>query len=177
MGLYVNILYYMAEKFTNVSEEVKEFYYYLGLLSTKFAILEYNMLQLLGLMVADDFVLINTLLERNTLYQNVELLKKLNKYRGFQEELVDILIKKIFNIRINRNIFIHGIWKSPRPEKNDLVVICTEPKMLYEENESERKWTHQRHHSFRLSFIKEQVEEIDDIILRQNYLIGELKEL
>jgi hypothetical protein len=48
-------------KFHDADESVKEFYFYLGLLSTKFAVLENNMLFLLGRLVADDLFLTNTL--------------------------------------------------------------------------------------------------------------------
>ncbi|OJW79520.1 MAG: hypothetical protein BGO69_12370 [Bacteroidetes bacterium 46-16] len=166
----------MTEKYAKASEETKEFYFYLGLLSTKFAIVEYKMLEFLGLLIADDFVLTNTILERNSLSQNIELLKKINKYRQFKEDKVSILIQQVSAIRVNRNLFIHGIWSSPSKHQNDLIITCSEPKILYEESKMGRTWKSKRHHTFQLSYIKKQVQQLDDIIIGQNYLTEKLKE-
>jgi hypothetical protein len=166
----------MTHKYSQVDDSHKEFYYYLGLISTKFAILESNLLNLLGKMIIDDFVLTNTLLERNSLSQNIELLKRINKYRQFEEDTIRKLIEKISSIRVNRNLFIHGIWGKPFMAENDLMIICAEPKLLYEENERVRSWASKKNHKFRLPYLKKQVDHIDEILMAQEYLLKKMED-
>jgi len=161
-------------KFQNAEESIKEFYFYMGLLSTKFAILEYNVLLILGKLITDDFVLTNTLLEKNTLNQNIELLKKINRYKQFEEGKLSKLTAKISSVRTVRNLFIHGVWGTPVNKENDLIINCSEPKLAYEENNNSRKWTSARNHMFRLSYIKKLVREIEIIILEQEYIFNKI---
>jgi hypothetical protein len=165
----------MTHKYLQVDNAHKEFYYYLGLISTKFAILESNLLSLLGKLVLDDFILTNTLLERNSLSQNIELLKKINKYRNFEEDTVEKLIGKISSIRGKRNLFIHGIWGKPFISENDLMVICSEPKLLYKENSRGKSWSSKKNHEFRLGYLRKQVDHIDEILMAQDYLLKKLE--
>lgn len=166
----------MTSKFSEVNNSFKEFYYYLGLISTKFAILEYNTLSILSRLIIDNFVLTNTILERNSLSQNIELLKRINLHKRFEEKSVSGLIAKISNVRKTRNLFIHGIWGEPSESKNDSVIFCGEPKILYEENENGRSWASKRNHQFTLNHLKKQVRNIDEILLIQDYLINELND-
>lgn len=66
----------MIVNYSKTEEPKKEFYFFLGLLSTKFAIMESNLLTILGLLIIDNFVLTSTVLEKNSLAQNIDLLKK-----------------------------------------------------------------------------------------------------
>jgi hypothetical protein len=166
----------MIKKYSQTDDFKKEFYFYLGLLSTKFAIMEYKILSLLGNLIVDEFIVAATVLERNSLIQNTDLLKKINKYRDFETKALDRLVAKISHIRRNRNLFIHGIWGEPFKSENDIMITCAEPKILYEETKDKKSWKHSTHHKFRLSYIKKLVQEIDDIILAQDYLIEKLKE-
>jgi hypothetical protein len=158
-----------------IKEAKKEFYYYLGLLSTKFAKLEFNLLSILSKLILDDFVLTFTILERNSLSQNIELLKKLNKYKGFEEKSINELIKSIGNLKTTRNLFIHGIWGEPYIAENDISINCKEARILYQEDERKKSWASARNHTFRLSYIKKQIQIIDDLILAQDYLINKIK--
>jgi len=164
-------------EFNNADNAAKEFYFHLGVLSTKFAVLEYNFLQLLGRLITDDFVLTNTVLERNSLSQNIELLKKINRYRKFEETRISTLVAEVSEIRSVRNLFIHGVWGVPIEQKNDWEISCTEPKLAYEENERGRQWSSGRHHGFRLSDIKRLVDKIDALIQEQVYLFNRLDEV
>jgi len=171
----------MAKRYKNIPENEKEFYFYLGQMSTSFAKMEYNILTILGNLIIDDFVLTATILESNSLAQNIELLKKINKYRCFETNSLSNLISKIGSVRKNRNLFIHGIWGEPFEKENDLMIICREPKILYEEKKDDKKtdriaktWTSSKSHEFRLSYIKRQIEIIEDIITAQNALIKQL---
>ncbi len=100
----------MTKKYLNSKDTEKEFYFYLGLLATLFSKMESNLLDILGKLIVDDFVLTNTILEKNSLAQNIELLKSINRYRGFQEKYFESLISKMGSVRKNRNLFIHGVW-------------------------------------------------------------------
>ncbi len=78
----------MTQKYKNTDEHKKEVYFYLGLLSTLFAKMESKLLDILGKHLTSDFVLANTLFERNTLYQNIEMLKSVSDLKSFEEETV-----------------------------------------------------------------------------------------
>jgi hypothetical protein len=172
----------MVNRYSKTEESKKEFYFYLGLLSTKFAIMESNLLKMLGLLIVDNFVLTSTILERNSLAQNIELLKKVNNYRGYEENAIKSLTEKIAQIKSKRNLFIHGIWGEPFEYDNDVIISCYEPKLIYDEeinNNGEKiskTWTSSNQHEFRLTYIKKLVENIGDIITAQDYLISKLEE-
>jgi len=165
----------MSCTLTITDESKKEFYYYLGLLSTKFAKLEFNLLSILSKLILDDFVLTSTILERNSLSQNIELLKKINKYKKFEVKSITKLIMSISNLKTTRNLFIHGIWGEPYIAENDISIHCQEARILYEEMENGKRWSSVRNHTFKLAFIKKQVQIIDDLILAQDYLIDKLE--
>ena len=171
----------MTKRYSNFTDSEKEFYFFLGLLSTKFAVMEYRLLQFLGGLIIDDFVLTNTIFEKNSLYQNIELIKEINKKRKFQKSAVDKLIEQISNIRGKRNLFIHGIWGEPISKENDLIINCDEPKLDYSEERligglMSQSWRSVKSYEFRLSYIKKLVENLNDIIYTQEFLIEKLKE-
>ena len=170
----------MSDKYNKTEESKKEFYFYLGLLSTLFAKMESNLLTILGSLIADDFVLTTTILERNSLAQNIELLKKLNNYRDYEKKSLRNLIDKISKIKGTRNLFIHGIWGEPFELDNDIIMTCDEAKLLYEEEKDanglieNKSWASKTRHEFRLSYIQKLVENVEDIITVQNYFINKL---
>lgn len=166
----------MPTKYSTSSSVQKEFYFHLGLISTKFSIMEYNILKILGKLIIDEFVLTATLLEKNSLSQNIELLKKINRFRRYKEKSMLELIRNVSKVRQSRNLFIHGVWGEPHKSEKDVIINCSEPKLLYEENESGRTWTHRTHHKFLLSDLMKLAEDIDNIILIQTYLLENLEE-
>ena len=163
------------DKYAHASLPKQEFYYYLGLMSTKFAKIEYNILTILGLLIIEDFVLSGTLLERNTLERNIELLKKVNQYRMFKTSLVSQMLAKLGSVKKNRNLFIHGIWSEPYIEENDLMISCSERKIQHTMLSHGNNWSSAKNHKFRIGYIKKQVLIIDEIILTQDHLIKELE--
>lgn len=166
-------------QFNNID---KEFYFFLGLLSTKFAIVEYNIIKFLGRLVTDNFVLTNTILEKNSIARNLELIKDINKYRKFEFDAVNELINKILDIKKNRNLFIHGLWGEPIEKDNDWIIRCDQPKIDYTEEKEENEkviaqtWSAVTIHEFRLSYIKKLVERLSDIILVQYSLFEKIED-
>ncbi len=170
----------MIVNYSKTEEPKKEFYFFLGLLSTKFAIMESNLLTILGLLIIDNFVLTSTVLEKNSLAQNIDLLKKINKYRSFEEATIEDLIAKIVNIKSRRNLFIHGIWGDPFEFDDDIIITCYEPKLLYKQEHefgeyTSKTWSSLVQHEFKMTHIKSLVETIIDILVTQDYLVNKLK--
>lgn len=171
----------MTHKYKNTDERKKEVYFYLGLLSTLFAKMESKLLDILGKHITSDFVLANTLFERNTLYQNIEMLKSINNLKDFEAETVKKLIQKISNVRKTRNLFIHGVWDEPIEFDNDILIVCRESKLDYSEEKENgkiisRQWTSKRNTEFRLSYIRKLVENVEEILLIEDYLLRKLED-
>ena len=171
----------MTKGYTKYDETEKEFYFFLGLLSTRFSIVEYNILKLLGGLISSDFVLTNTLLERNSLAQNIEYLKKINKIREFEVQAMSNLIQQITNIKRKRNLFIHGLWTQPIQKENDIIIKCNDPKLDYSERTEDgslisKTWTSLTEYEFRLSYLKKLATNLSDIILAQENLIERLED-
>lgn len=171
----------MTTKFKNTDENKKEVFFYLGLLSTLFAKMESKLLDILGKHITSDFVLANTLFEKNTLYQNIELLKNINKLKDFENDTVKTLINKISNIRKTRNLFIHGVWSEPIEFENDIIIVCRESKLDYSEEKVEGKivsqlWGSKKSTEFRLSYIRKLVDNVEEIILIEDYLLKKIED-
>lgn len=166
-------------KYSKIEEPKKEFYCYLGLLSTKFALMEANIMKILGLLVVDDYILTSLLFEKNTLHQNIEFLKKVAKHRGHEKKVIDELICLIGNVKAKRNLFVHGVWSTPYELDNEVFIECHEPRLHVEtevQNGFTTTWTNEfKTHKFRLSYIKKLVEDINDIILAEASLIKRLE--
>jgi len=171
----------MTSKFKNTDEKEKEVYFYLGLLSTLFAKMESKLLIIVGKHITSDFVLANTLFERNTLASNIEMLRSINDLKDFENETVKQLIQKISNIKKIRNLFIHGVWSDPIERENDIFIICRESKLDYSEkkengNRISRLWGSNKSTEFRLSYIRKQVDHVEEILLIEDYLIKKFED-
>lgn len=165
----------MDESFVNAPDASKRFYFYLGLLSTKFAQSEVNIMSLLGKLVVDEVFLMNTIIERNSLSQNIELLKKINLYRKFEVAAMDEMIAKVSSLRTVRNLFIHSLWGSPYLDGEKLMISCLEPKIVSRINEYGRSWASAREHNFELSFLHEKVLELDSVLEMQIELLKKVE--
>ena len=100
------------------------FYTQIGQLSTRFSNLESQIKKLIYILTRsnDEFVS-SILIENNSISMNLKLLSKLSKYHEIEGERIQTFLKSIDKIRINRNLFIHGLW-SFYLEGNDLVYVC-----------------------------------------------------
>ena len=165
----------MTVKFNQTEDKEKEIYFFIGLLSTKFARMEANVIKILDKLIVDDFVISNTIMEGNSLAKNIELLKKLNKYRGIEEGLILNLCSRISSVRKDRNLFIHGLWGEPYIEENDIMVVCSDPRIEFFESGDHKQWRSTRPKKFRVGYLKKQVDAIEEILLSQDSLLIRLE--
>ena len=103
----------MAKRYKEYNTTEKEFYFYIGLLSAKFAKMEVLTRDMLGAFISDDNVLNAYLFEKNSLDINIKLLKNINKKYQYEVDILDKILQEIAYIKSERNAFIHGIWREP----------------------------------------------------------------
>lgn len=156
------------------SDIEKEFYFHLGLLSTKFAEIEANVISMLGGLITDNSFLINPIIEKNSLSQNIELLKKINLYKEFEKEDIETLINRTSKVRQYRNLFIHGLWGVPEQRENEVTIECIEQKVTPKMVKHGRMWTSGKEHLIKLSDIVSQINELDFIIALQKRLLEKI---
>ncbi|MEP5366138.1 MAG: hypothetical protein ABJQ37_19980 [Reichenbachiella sp.] len=163
-----------------MSEFEKEFYAYLGLLSVRFANMEYYLTSLLSMLLIsdDDYLYPLTILENNNLNSNLDSLKKVNKIRGYEEQSISQMISEIRKVKDHRNLFIHGIWHVPKSNDGKFSVTCEKKKIKFEEDKNSRRktWHHNSFHSYTLSEIKNKISKLDSIIRIQKRLISQIEQ-
>ena len=109
----------------------QSFYFQIGQISVGFSNLESQINELIYILTKSDDEFINSiLLEGNSISQNLKLLLKLSRYHEIEEEKIKALHSSIDKIRINRNLFIHGLWSLHETE-NDLVFVCETKKVEF----------------------------------------------
>lgn len=165
----------MAKRYKEYKDAEKEFYFYIGLLSAKFAKMEVLTRDMLGAFVSDDDVLNAYLFEKNTLDANIKLIKTINIKHQYETEIINTILQNIATIKTERNSFIHGIWSEPENKENDIHIICSNPKMKFTKEDNSRRWTFGKGKLVRLTFIKSLAHKIDDIIISQEAFIERLK--
>jgi hypothetical protein len=171
----------MTTKYKNTPENKKEVYFFLGLLSTLFAKMEADLLKILGKLITSDFVLANTLFERNTLAQNIEMVKKISDLKQYEVKTIKGLTDKISNIKKTRNLFIHGVWSEPIEKDNDIIITCRESKLDYWEDFENgirmgRTWCSNKRTEIRLSYMRKLVDKVEEIILIEEHLLKKLED-
>lgn len=165
----------MVKHYREYSDIDKEFYFYIGLLSDKFAKMEILLRDMLGAFISDDDVLNAYLFEKNGLDTNIQIIKTINKRHNYEPEILSGILSEVNYIKSERNSFIHGIWSEPKAKDNDVVVYCSSSKMKLEEEPNGKKWIFGHGKSVRLSYIKRLVNRIDDVMLSQKAFIERLK--
>ncbi|MDR7132537.1 hypothetical protein J2X69_004910 [Algoriphagus sp. 4150] len=157
-----------------------DFYAQLGKLSVNFARMELKLSSILNYLIDVDEDLIPVILtENNSLHQTIDLVKKINKIKNFESEIIKDLLERISSVKSSRNLFIHGIWGEPFESENDIKIVCEEHKIRYQEKTTEygvdKQWKYNNFHTFTLSFLKQLTTTIEDIIRLQDYLLNKLK--
>lgn len=165
----------MAKRYKEYSDIEKEFYFYIGLLSDRYAKMEVLMRDMLGAFISDDDVLNAYLFEKNSLDANIKLIKTINIKYDYENEILKGILEEVGYIKSERNSFIHGIWSEPVSKDNDIVIYCSNPKMKFEKQPNGKQWSFGRGKSVRLTFIKKLVRRIDDIMISQKAFIERLQ--
>lgn len=157
---------------------IEDFYHNMALLSMKFARMEYHLGEILTKFITDSFVVSGILFEKNVLAKNIELLKKINQYKGFETERLDKMLKEINSIRDDRNLFIHGLWGNPYPEDDDIACIVSSFKLetIHAKENDEKRWSRGKHRRVTLSELKKTTTKIDWIISEQENLLKLIEE-
>lgn len=102
----------------------QNFYSQIGQVSIGFSNLESEIKELIYILIKSEDEFVNSIiLEDNSISQNLKLLIKLAKYHEIEEDRIKALHNSINKIRINRNLFIHGLWNLKETE-NGLFFIC-----------------------------------------------------
>lgn len=155
---------------------IEEFYHNIALLSMKFARMEYHLGEILSKFITDSFVISGILFENNVLAKNIELLKKINQYKGFETERLDKILKEINSIRGNRNLFVHGLWGNPYLEDDDIICVVSSFKLERTKGNIEKNWLSGKHRKVTLSELKKTTTKIDRIISEQENLLKLIEE-
>lgn len=156
----------------------KEFYAHLGLLSIKFAEMEY-LLQVVTicLLKLEDDTKGALIVQDNALAKNVQLLEKINDMGSEFEDTINILLKRIEELRKKRNMFIHGIWKEPELIKGEVHILCEDrtfhrvKSKEFDKKNNSKTWKHSKHEDYTLTSIKKDISMLDKIIHIQKALI------
>jgi hypothetical protein len=163
-----------------IAQEEK-FYAHLGQISVKFAQIDALLAEILAKLIGSDEDLISeTLIEDNSISKNIEIIKKINRIRSFNEPLINDLIKKIGTIRKVRNLFIHGIWTIPFESEGELKIVCSTRKITYKEEKDtkgvliEKTWRHSVKQVFKLQDLTNYIRIIDEIQEIENIIIENL---
>jgi hypothetical protein len=158
----------------------KDFYAHLGLLSTKFARLEQNIISILSLLTTFDpkSVFGLTLFEKNPLSKNLDVLRKTINIRSFDRSNIDLMIKDIEKLKDDRNMFIHGIWGNPYTNSDgEISVICDNRKIKYQQQQDgSQHWRLNENVKFTLPDIKERISKLEEIVEFQDKYIHLLTE-
>lgn len=165
----------MAKRYKEYTDTEKEFYFYIGLLSDRFAKMEVLVRDILGAFISDDNVLNTYLFEKNSLDANLKLIKTINIKYDYEKEILTRILNEVSYIKSERNSFIHGIWSEPIANDNDITIHCSNPKMKFEKEPNGKKWSFGHGKSVRLTFIKKLVSRVDDIMISQKAFIERLQ--
>ena len=176
-----------------MSPEIKtQFYSNVGILSTRFAISEQLVQEILCLSISNttDDTITLTMIEEMSLWKKLDLLKKVIKINSGWENELSKMIKRLDKVRIERNLFIHGLWKDPVQNGNDITITVETKKIKFEEDKPDpklvkdgyphsygtRSWYFNHFKTYTLKEIENIVKEINAIIITQEEIIKEIKE-
>ena len=96
----------MAKRYKEYEDIEKEFYFYIGLLSDRFAKMEVLVRDMLGAFISDDDVLNAYLFEKNSLDANIKLIKTINVKYDYEKKILAEILNEVSYIKSERNSFI-----------------------------------------------------------------------
>ena len=164
----------MSKRYKEYTDTEKEFYFYIGLLSAKYAKMEVLVRDMLGAFISDDNVLNGYIFQKNSIGGNIDLIETLNIKYDYETEIVNGILNEIKNIKNERNSFIHGIWSEPSKKDNDIHINCSNPKMKFKKEVDGKSWTFGTPKTVQLTFIKKLVSRIDDVMISQKAFVDRL---
>lgn len=169
-------------EYERLSDELKGFYSRLGWLSTRFAIMEAGIMQILSRYILDDFVLTQTLFEKNSLHVNLEILTKIIKIRSYDSEISNQLIQliqKVHTVKTKRNLFVHSIWNNPINKDGELYVTCIQSRLssIHDVVNDIKGHSSITKEVFSLSQIIEASNKIEEIIDIEEILLKKLEDI
>ena len=128
----------MAKRYKEYEDIEKEFYFYIGLLSDRFAKMEVLVRDMLGAFISDDDVLNAYLFEKNSLDANIKLIKTINVKYDYEKKILAEILNE---------------------------VSCINPKMKFEKEPNGKRWSFGHGKLVRLTYIKKLVSKIEDIMV------------
>jgi hypothetical protein len=158
-----------------------EFYAHLGYLSVQFARMEQTLHAMIAVMVTDDlnYLDLHSITERMSISSLTDILKKLNRIKSFERELVDKILELVEKVRKNRNLFIHGIWSDPFVSEGKIMITCVDAKIVYEVKEEDggrtQSWRTKKI-PFTIDQINAEIETVMYIISLQESFIDKLEQ-
>lgn len=148
------------------SDEEKEVYYYLGTLATRFAVMEATTQEITYRLITPSFVIGMMISEKNSFDINIQTLKKLSGHIDFEKAVIGKLCEKLYKVKEQRNLFIHGLWLTPFKLDGEIWVRVLRNKLKIEELEDRVQSSSVIPHDISLNdmlLLSEQVEEIVSI--------------
>lgn len=176
-----------------MSQEIeKNFYYNVGILSTRFAIAEQLCQDILCLTISSEerHTATLTIIEEFTLWKTLRILEKIIKINSGWEKEIKAVIKKLDKIRVVRNLFIHGLWKTPQTNGKTTTISVETKKIKFEEEPpieelvkqgypysyGSRTWRFNNYQTFSIEEIQRIISETNDIINLQEKIISDIKD-
>lgn len=166
------------QKSPELSDENTLFYAYIGLITVRFAEVESLVSHIIEKIInSDDDIIASTLIEGNSLFLNLKLLAKINRSRGYRENDIKSIIKKIDESRIIRNSLIHGVWSEVVKDQDELRIFCSNHKHIFEKvSNTTKRWSRYSAEEFTLEHLKNEINNIDDVLITLKKVWIELNE-
>lgn len=169
------------KQFSNIQPEITEkniaFYAYIGLTSVRFAALESLVTHIIEKIInSDDDIISSTLIEKNSLESNLNLLLKINRRRNYQKDKLEEIITQIRPLKDKRNLFIHGVWSDVIFKDDIEYMHCSNHKHVYQKLPNAQNWSRYGSEKFLLEDLQEIVNKIDPILIQLKSILEELEE-
>lgn len=140
----------------------QNFYSQIGKISIGFSNLESQIKEIIHILIkSEDEFVSSIMLEDNSISQNLKLLLKLAKYNEIEGDRIKTLHSSIDKIRINRNLFIHGLWYL-KESQNSLSFICEVRKVEFKKVNLGYAKILNKFHEFKLKDFEEELFQINN---------------
>ncbi len=155
----------------------QSFYAQIGMISIEFAKLESLIRDIICLLInPDDEFVTQLVIQENSISQNQKLLSQLNKYKSIEEEGIKHLNKKIDKLRINRNLFIHGVWSIFQKEGNpEPKYICSTKRVHFKDGPYGRVTIRNTHDKFSFTDLEKESSDIIECVRIASELFNKIE--